>query len=387
MRNAAERAAVSFEWAYGRKPTVIARAPGRVNLIGEHVDYSDGLVLPVGIELDVVVAASARTDRGVRVVASDLGQRASFHLDRPGERRPAWTRYTQGVASLIETVGVRLPGADLSIAGDVPPGSGLASSAALEVAAAMALLAVATRKMPDLELVEICHRAEHEWVGVSCGVMDQFTAVFARAGHAAFLDCRTLDCLQVPVPEQALIVVTESGTHRDLSASNAYNDRVRECEEAARLLGVRRLRDVTPDELAERGSRLPPLLLKRARHVVTEIERTRESAAALEASALWRVGRCMNESHESLRDDFEVSTPELDALVHAARSAQGVYGSRLCGAGFGGSTVTLLASWALDSFRDRVTWEYTRAMNREPVIRAFRPAAGASVIDRSAEGG
>ena len=387
MRNAAERAAVSFEWAYGRKPAVIARAPGRVNLIGEHVDYSDGLVLPVGIELDVVVAASARTDRGVRVVASDLGQSASFHLDGPGERRPAWTRYAQGVASLIETVGVRLPGADLSIAGDVPPGTGLASSAALEVAAAMALLAVATRKMPDLELVEICHRAEHEWVGVSCGVMDQFTAVFARAGHAAFLDCRTLDCLQVPVPEQALIVVTESGTQRDLSASHAYNDRVRDCEEAARLLGVRRLRDVTPDELVERGSRLPSRLLKRARHVVTEIERTRESAAALEASALWRVGRCMNESHESLRDDFEVSTPELDALVHAARSAPGVYGSRLCGAGFGGSTVTLLAGWALDSFRDRVTWEYTRATNREPVIRAVRPAAGASVIDRSAEGG
>lgn len=383
MMNAAGRAADAFEWAYGESASVVARAPGRVNLIGEHVDYSDGFVLPVAIGLDVAVAASPRMDRKVRVVASDLGQRAAFHLDRAGERRPAWTRYVQAVAGLLESIGIRLPGADLAIAGDVPPGAGLSSSAALEVALATALLNVAGRVLPDLELVEVCHRAEHEWIGVRCGVMDQFTAVFAREGHAAFLDCRTLDCLHVPVPDAAVIAVTESGVPHELSATAEYNTRVAECEEASRLLGVRRLRDVDPEMLEDRASSLPPGLLKRARHVVLEIERTREAAAALDAGALWRVGRCMNESHESLRDDFEVSTRELDALVHAARSASGVYGSRLCGAGFGGSTVTLLAGWAVDGFRDRVTWEYRRVTGREPVIRTFRPSAGASLVGPS----
>jgi len=385
MATAEERARSAFEWTFGRRPATMARAPGRVNLIGDHVDYSDGFVLPVAIGLDVVVAADARRDRRVRVMASDVGEQASFHLDRPGERRPAWTRYVQGVAAMIQTVGVRLPGMDLAVAGDVPAGSGLASSSALEVALARAMLEVAGRVLPDLELVEICHRAEQEWVGVHCGLMDQYTAVFAREGHAAFLDCRTLDCLHVPVPGDALVVVAESGLRRDLSASQSYNTRVRECEEAASRLGIRRLRDITVDELAERASLLSPVLLRRARHVVTEIERTRDAASALEAGALWRVGRAMNESHDSLRDDFEVSTPELDALVHAARSAQGVYGSRLCGAGFGGSTVTFVASWAIEGFRDRVAWEYRRATGREPVIRTFKPATGASLIEQATE--
>jgi galactokinase len=381
MKQAAERAAVSFEWSYGRKPAVVARAPGRVNLIGEHVDYSDGLVLPVGIDADVAVAATPRMDRGVRIVASDLGQRASFHLDRPGERRPAWTRYAQGVAALIESVGVRLPGADMAIAGDVPARVGLGSSAALEVALAEALLVSAGRRLPDLELVEVCHRAEHEWVGVRSCVMDQYTAVFARAGHAAFLDCRTLDCLQVPVPEEAIVVIAETGERRG-SGPRGRHERASECADAARLLGVRRLRDLSVDELADRGARLPEHLIRRARHSVTEIDRTREAAAALEAGALWRVGRCMNESHESLRDDLEIATADQDVLVHAARSARGVYGSRLSGTA---STITLLAGWALEPFREHVTREYGRATGREPVIRVFRPSAGASFIDRSAD--
>jgi galactokinase len=381
MKHAAERAAVSFEWSYGRKPAVVARAPGRVNLIGENADSSDGLVLPLGIDADVAVAASPRVDRGVRIVASDLGQRASFHLDRPGERRPTWTRYAQGVAALIESVGVRLPGADMAIAGDVPARVGLGSSAAMEAAMAHAFLTAAGRRLPDLELVEICHRAEHEWVGVRSCVMDQYTAVFARAGHAAFLDCRTLDCLQVPVPEEAVVVVADTGERRG-SGWHAHQERAHECGEAARLLGVRRLRDLSSEDLADRQGRLPDHLVRRARHSLSEIDRTREAAAALEAGALWRVGRCMNESHESLRDDLEVATADQDVLVHVARSARGTYGSRLTGTG---STVTLLARWAVEPFREHVTREYRRATGREPVIRVFRPSAGASTIDRSAE--
>lgn len=379
MQTAADRAMEAFEWAYGEEPDVVARAPGRVNLIGEHVDYNDGFVLPVAAELDVVVAASARADRQVRVDASDLRQNTVFHLDRPGQRRPAWATYVQGVAALIESSGVPLTGADLAFAGDVPIGAGLSSSAALEVAAARALLAVARRTMTDLEIVELCHRAESEWAGVRCGVMDQYASVFGREGHALFLDCRTFDCLPVPVPDDVLIIVTDSGVTRELQDS-AYNDRVEQCDAAARLLGVRRLRDIGLDEFEARADALPELLRKRARHVVSEIARTREAASALEAGAIWRVGRYINESHESLREDYEVSIPELDELVHAARSVHGVYGSRLVGAGFGGCTVTLAARAALPEYEARVPDEYHRATGRTARVFAFRPGAGATLL-------
>lgn len=379
MQTAAERAAEAFRWAYGEEPHVTARAPGRVNLIGEHVDYADGFVMPAATELEAVVSAGLRVDRWVRVAAPDMGQEARFHLDRPGQRRSGWVSYVQGVAALIEMIGTSLPGADVAVAGDVPIGAGLSSSAALEVAVALALLALAREVLPDLEIVELCHRAEVEWSGVNCGVMDQYAAVFGRTGHAMFLDCRTLDCLHVALPRDAVIIVTDSGVRRELRGS-AYNERVEECGAAARLLGVRRLRDIEPGDFEEREHRLPDTIRKRARHVVTEIARTREAAAALEAGALWRVGRYMNESHESLRNDYEVSTPELDALVRAARSVHGVYGSRLSGAGFGGCTVSLAARTALPEFEARVPDEYHRITGLTATVLGFRPGAGASLL-------
>ncbi len=379
MRYAGDRAAEAFEWAYGQPPAVLARAPGRVNLIGEHVDYNDGFVLPLAIDLDVAVAASPRSDRRVRVLAVDLGEDAAFHLDHPAERRPLWTSYVQGVSAMLERVGVRLPGADLAISGDVPRGAGLSSSAALEVATARALLGAANRTLTDLEIVDLCHRAECEWVGVSCGVMDQFASVFGETGHAIFLDCRTLECMPVPMQDDVMLVAADSGVARDLHAS-AYNERVAECAEAARLLGVRRLRDVGMEEFARRAGDLPEVLRRRARHVVTEIERTRDTAAALEAGAIWRVGRYINESHESLRDDFAVSTPELEALVRAARSISGVFGSRLTGAGFGGCTLSLVARYAVRDFKERVEYEYRRSTGKQATLYVLRPAPGASLL-------
>ena len=380
MEYAGDRAVEAFSWAFGRQPEALARAPGRVNLIGEHVDYNDGYVLPVAIDLDVAVAAAPRNDRRVHVLAVDLGEDAWFHLDHPAERRPVWTSYLQGVCALLERWGVRLHGLDIAIAGDVPRGAGLSSSAALEVAAARAVLGAVRRTITDLEVVELCHRAETEWAGVHCGVMDQFAAVFGESGHAVFLDCRSLACMPVPLPHDTLLVVTTSGVPRSLHNS-AYNERVAQCAEAARMLGVRRLRDITSEAFAERSHVLPDVLLKRARHVVREIERTRDAAAAMEAGATWRVARYLNESHESLSRDYEVSTPEIDTLVHITRSMTGVYGSRLTGAGFGGCVLSLVARHAIHDFKERVPDEYKRKTGMVATVYVLRAAQGASMLE------
>jgi len=379
QRRALDRAQEAFDWAWGRPPQVVARAPGRVNLIGEHVDYNDGFVLPVAIDRDVVVAASPMPGRHIRAYAADLRETSEFSLDAPGEERPAWTAYIRGVAAMLENAGIDLPGADFAVAGDVPPGAGLSSSAAFEVAVARACLALARTIVPDMEIVELCNRAEREFTGVQCGMMDQFAVVYGRAGQALFLDCRSLDCWPVSVPDDVAVVTTDSGQRRSLRDS-AYNERVRECEEAARRLHVRKLRDVEPADFDRRVDTLPDPIGRRARHVVTEIERTREAASALEAGVLWRVGRCLNESHESLREDYEVSTPELDALVLAARSVHGCYGSRLCGAGFGGCTVSLVANSAVSEFVERVPETYHRQTGLVARVWVSRPADGASLV-------
>ncbi len=379
---AAERALAAFHDAFGGDPDAAARAPGRTNLIGEHVDYNDGFVLPTAVDRDIVVAARRRRERRFRVTAADLAESASFHLDEasPPGRWPRWVSYVLGVAKVLDHSGLRLPGVDLAFAGDVPQGAGLSSSAALEVATARALIALTGADVPDLEVVEICHRAEQQWAGVNCGVMDQFTSVFGRAGQAIYLDCRTLDCIGVPIPENAVLIAADSGVRHSL-ADSAYNERVRECDEAAYRLGVRKLRDIGYDEYFARIEELPERVRMRSRHVVTEIERTREAAAALEAGDLTRVGRAMNDSHESLRLDYEVSTPELDALVHAARGVPGVYGSRLSGAGFGGCTISLVEADAVPSFMVHVPTEYKRLTGRDTVLHVLTPAAGASVLD------
>lgn len=376
--NAAARATDAFRTAFG-DPAVVARGPGRINLIGEHVDYSGGLVLPVAIDMDVVVAARARTDARAHVIAADLGAEDDFRLDTTS-RGEGWVSYVRGVAHLLRDAGVPVPGFDMALAGDVPRGGGMSSSAALEVATATALLALAGGTVDGVRLAQLCRRAETEWAGVSCGIMDQLIAVLGQTDHALLVDTRTLAYRHVPLPPSVRVIAVDSGVRRDLRESQ-YNDRVASTRQAAGLLGVAQLGDVTPDVFERAAADLPEPVRRRARHVVTEIQRTRSAARALADGRIDEAGRLMNASHESLRSDFEVSTPELDALVAAARHVNGVYGSRLTGAGWGGCTVSLVQEGAVEEFLNRVPADYRQATGRDAVVYVLNAVDGASLLD------
>jgi galactokinase len=325
------------------------RAPGRVNLIGEHTDYNNGFVLPCAIDRFTVVEATARDDRTVRV--ESFGEHDEFELDAV-ERSGTWRDYVRGVVQLLELE----HGASLRIETTVPRGAGLSSSAALEVAVGRALSEIAGE-----ELALICRRAENEFVGVQSGIMDQFTVTLARAGHALLLDCRDLAYRHIAIPDGVAIVVCDSHLRRAL-ASSEYNERRAECEAAAAQLGLASLRDATREQVAD---------LPRARHVVGENERTLRAAAALETGDCSTFGELMNASHESMRDDFEIVPPELDALAAATRAVDGCYGSRLTGGGFGGCTVSLVDEQAVDA----VT---AAAEDLAATVYVFRASAGAT---------
>ncbi|HTZ05515.1 MAG TPA: galactokinase [Gaiellaceae bacterium] len=303
------------------------RSPGRVNLLGEHTDYNDGFVLPVAIDLFTTVRLRPRGDDLVTVEASDLGERDAFRLDAI-DRTGTWRDYVRGVVRLLRL----RSGAELHIASELPRGAGLSSSAALETAVARALSDLSPR-----ELALLCRRAENEFVGVSCGIMDQFTVANAKAGHALLLDCRDLSFEHIPIPPEIRIMVCDSHVDRRL-ADSAYNERRDACARAAAGLGVPALRDAGLGQL----ERLPADLRRVARHVVTENARVLEGAAELSAGNLGAFGALMNESHASLRDDFDVCPPALDTLAAAVRGIPGCYGCRLTGAGFGGCTVALV---------------------------------------------
>jgi galactokinase len=317
--------------------TTVVRAPGRVNLIGEHTDYNDGFVLPLAIDRHTIVESDPRDDRVVTVDATDLRQSDEFSLETI-DRTRSWRDYVRGIVQLVGPT----TGADVRITSDIPRGAGLSSSASLLVAAGRAF----DPELPGEQLALLAQRAENEFVGVRTGIMDQFVVALARAGHALLLDCRDLSYRQIPIPDGVTIVVCDSRLERRL-ASSAYNERRAACEEAARRLGVRALRDATLDQV----DTLPPELRKRARHVVSENARTVAAATELEAGNLRAVGELMNDSHRSMRDDFEIVPPQLDELAAAARSVDGCYGSRLTGAGFGGCTVSLVADEAFGAVR------------------------------------
>ncbi|MBI3914668.1 MAG: galactokinase, partial [Chloroflexi bacterium] len=338
-----------FSNLYRAPPSFIARAPGRVNLIGEHTDYNDGFVLPIALDRAVYLAARPRADRTVRVVARDFaGARAEFSLDAiTRDDKSAWSNYLRGVAWALEQRGARLRGCDLVIAGDVPIGAGLSSSAALEVAAAMALCVGAGLvpvRLSRVEIARVCQRAENEFVGVQSGIMDQFVSALARAGHALRLDCRDLTYEYVPIPRSVSIVVCNSMKSRGLVES-AYNERQAECDAAAQRLGellgkpVKALRDISLAELESKAKELTGTLARRARHVISENQRVLDAVRNMRENKAAAMGALMNASHASLRDDFEVCCDELDALVEIAIAQYGCWGARLTGAGFGGCTV------------------------------------------------
>jgi len=361
------------------------RAPGRVNLIGEHTDYNDGFVLPAAIDREVLMAARPRDDRQVILHSLDFAGTSRFALDdiTHDDAQP-WSNYLRGVCAVLEASGNRLRGAEIVFGGDVPIGSGLSSSAALEVATATTMLALAGITIPGEELARLCQRAENTFVGTRCGIMDMFISALGQAGHALLIDCRSLGYRTIPVPAGAKLVIGDTGVRRGLATSE-YNTRRGQCEKGVELLqavlpGLTALRDVSPAELEAHKALLPADVYQRCRHVVTEDARVMEAVEVMQTGNLARLGELFNASHDSLRDDYAVSCAELDAMVTLARQQPGVYGARMTGAGFGGCTVSLVAEEHAATFVTAVAPAYQKITGLQPQIYVCAASAGAGEI-------
>ena len=366
-----------FRARFSTHPRVF-RAPGRVNLIGEHTDYSDGFVFPMAIEMATYIGASPRSDG--RLVLHSENYDATVEINIASAMAlKHWSDYIVGVAVELRKLGLELGGADMLIASEVPLGAGLSSSAALEVSSAMALLGLADKQARKSEIGVICQRAENNFVGARCGIMDQFISVNGQEGHALMLDCRSLEFRQVPIPAGIAVVACNTMARHSISGGE-YNQRRQQCEEAARLLGVRALRDVSMAEFERRAGQLPDPERRRARHVISENARVMEFARALEADDRPYMGRLMAESHRNLRDDFEVSCRELDVMVEAAKQVEGLIGSRMTGGGFGGCTVNLVRDDAVNRFRESVAQKYVHETGVQPQIYVTHAADGAGEV-------
>jgi galactokinase len=371
------------------------RAPGRVNLIGEHTDYNAGFAMPAAIHFQTIVAIAPRTDRQLRVHSRNFDEECGAPLPAAtavgGATRAAahWMDYVCGVAWALQARGIPLVGADMMIAGNVPLGAGLSSSAALEVATALALASLAGVVPAGLELALACQQAENDYVGMRCGIMDPFVSVHGCAGHALLLDCRSLEHRLVALRARegaagAQLVVCNSMVRHSLAGSE-YNQRRAQCEQGVKSLqrvlpSVTSLRDVTVADLDAHAASLDPLVLRRCRHVVTENVRVQAAAARLDAADLEQFGQLMNESHRSLRDDYAVSCSELDALVRIAGAIEGVLGARMTGGGFGGCTVNLVRESAVEGFRERLVAGYERVTGHVADTWVCAPAEGAGAV-------
>lgn len=373
-----------FTREFGGQPALIARAPGRVNLIGEHTDYNDGLVLPAAIDRHVFIAARRNHSHRVRMAATAFEDRVEFPTDDPGRPvLPAWARYPQGVAVKLLARGISMDGLDAAIAADLPAGAGLSSSAALLVASALVMEAAGDHTLPPRDRALLCRAAEAEFVGVPAGIMDQFAAALCKRGHALFLDCRSLETHHIPLGASLAIAVCDTRTARTLAGS-AYAQRRQECTDAVLALQksgmkIASLRDLTADDLP-RVERLPELLYRRARHVVTENARVVETATLLESGQTPGLRDVFAASHRSLRDDYEVSSNELDAMVEAALDAPGCVAARMTGAGFGGAAVALVRRSAGDAFLAATADGYRRRTGRDGRLFMTEAAEGASTV-------
>lgn len=376
-----DRLADAFGRVFEKAPEVETRAPGRVNLIGEHTDYNDGFVLPADIDRAIWICAAARNDRMVRVHSLDFGQTVTFDIDRVvKDERTSWSNYIRGVIDQYNRRGDEIRGMDMLVSGNVPVGSGLSSSAALEVAAAETCRVISGLDIDPVSMALLCQAAEREFAGVQCGIMDQFVSTLGREKTALFLDCRDLSYQLVPLEMQARIVICDSRKQRSLRTSE-YNKRRAECEGAVRVLNevfgdIKALRDVTPEQLEEHRDHMPELWYRRARHVVTENRRVVSAVRSLKAGDIHQFGRLMYESHASLRDDYEVSCPELDILVEIASAQHGTIGARMTGAGFGGCTVNLIASDEVPEFLATVAEKYQHRTKLKPLIYVCSPSDG-----------
>jgi galactokinase len=369
--------AAEFQRRYHAVPRIF-RAPGRVNLIGEHTDYNDGFVMPVAIDYCTLAAAAPRRDRKVVAHSLTLGATGDFDLDLV-QPSGTWLDYVAGTAWALQARGARLTGANLLFASSVPIGAGLSSSAALEVSAALALLAVSGAVVPTLEIARACQRAENETVGVGSGIMDQFVSCHARAGHALLLDCRSLAHEALPLPPGVALVIANTMARHEL-ADGEYNRRRADCEAACRALSIPALRDITPAQLLLRADELTDRVRRRARHVVEENERVLQAAQALREADCRRLGQLMYASHRSLATDYEVSCQELDIMVQLAASIEGVWGARMTGGGFGGATVNLVATEAVPQFCRALAQRYCDRTGIEPAIYVTEATAAAAEV-------
>ncbi len=371
-----------FEGLFGSPPRIFC-APGRVNLLGEHTDYNDGFVMPCAIGFSTRVAISPRPDRKLVVRSEEFSEQLEFDLDHlPSRGKGVWSDYVLGIAVMLQEIGHPTPGASLLVRGEVPIGAGLSSSAAIEVASALALMSLNGARLPLPEVARLCQRAENVFIGARVGIMDQFVSCLGRAGHALLLDCRSLEYKLIPIPEDVRLVICNTMVKHE-HASGAYNRRRDECDEGVQILGqwypnARALRDISADQLERHVTEIPATIYKRCLHVVSENRRVLEGAKYLAAGDVARFGSLMRESHRSLRDLFEVSCRELDIMVEIAESLEGYCGGRMTGGGFGGCTVNLVKCTDASRFAGQISERYQAATGIKPDIYVCSAANGAS---------
>ncbi len=380
-----------FQEKFGSVPVHLARAPGRVNLLGEHVDYNDGFVLPAAIDRATYIAFSPTGSDQTRLAAVDFDQEASFSpgtipskTQPDGSPLPEWAHYPAGVMWALRQDHLEARGMDAVYASDVPRGSGLSSSASVEMGFMIAWQTLGGWSLPSMQRALLGQRAENQYVGVNCGIMDQFASACGVENHLLLLDCRSLEWKTIPLPEDISIVIADTRVRRKLT-SGEYNKRRAACEEAVRLLkqdlpDIASLRDVRVEDFNRFAGKLPELVSKRARHVVEEIERSKQAEALLEAGNIHHFGELMNQCHVSLRDLYEVSCPELDVMVRVAQSLDGCYGARLTGAGFGGCTVNLVAREQAEGFSQFLAEGYESETGYQPEIYITHASNGAELL-------
>jgi galactokinase len=372
-----QKAVTAYRAQFGQPPRFVSRAPGRLNLIGGLTDYNHGFVLPMAIERSVWMAFTPREDAVVRLYSTTFDARISFSLAYLS-KNVGWQEYIKGVAWAYAEAGLPPRGFDAAIAGNVPRGAGLSSSAALEMAAALTVTTAAGHPWDAVEAARMCTLAENEWVGVNSGIMDQLIAGLGQKGHALLIDCRTVETTPVPLPAELAPVILDTGTRRSLAHSE-FNTRRAECEAAAARLGVPYLRDATPEEVEAHRNTLPTALYKRARHITTENRRVKAAFHALQNANPTRLGQLMTASHRSLSRDFEVSSPALDAMVTCALDHPACYGACLTGAGFAGCCVAVVQRAGVAAFIEEVSACYKAETGYTPTLAVSQPSQGASL--------
>jgi galactokinase len=371
-----------FKDLFGSPPRIFC-APGRVNLLGEHTDYNDGFVMPCAIGFSTRVAISSRQDRKLVIRSEEFSEQFEFDLDNlPSRGKGVWSDYVLGVAVMLRQTGQLIPGASLLVRGEVPIGAGLSSSAAIEVASALALMSLNGSVLPLPEVAKLCQKAENVFIGARVGIMDQFVSCLGKAGHALLLDCRTLEFKLVPIPESVRLVICNTMVKHE-HANGAYNRRREECDEGVKALtrwypGIRALRDVSLEQLEQHVAEITATIYKRCLHVVSENQRVLEGAQYMTDGDVSRFGGLMQQSHRSLRDLYEVSCRELDVMAEIAQSLEGYCGGRMTGGGFGGCTVNLVKTANAEGFAEQISQRYQAAIGIKPDVYVCAAANGAS---------